>query len=151
MKISLHVSLFIFLFILYTRKYNLRVKTLVNLTMWKMERRTALHKMCATSPSSVNMQSVLSYLYCQTYLSNSSWHYGPYGSLWTGMSPTKYYMDRSPQNIIWTEAKLKSIYYFMGDRPVHKLPFGSKCHELFVILYSIHANLSDDMFLLLYI
>jgi len=56
-----------------------------------------------------------------------------------------------PQNIIWTEAKLRSIYYFVGDRPVHKLPFGPKCHELFVILYSIHANLSDDMFLLLYI
>ena len=50
-----------------------------------------------------------------------------------------------PQNIIWTEAKLRSIYYFVGDRPVHKLPFGPKCHELFVILYSIHANLSDDM------
>ena len=32
-----------------------------------------------------------------------------------------------PQNIIWTEAK------FVGDRPVHKLPFGPKCHELFVI------------------
>ena len=44
-------------------------------------------------------------------------------------------------------AKLRSIYYFVGDRPVHKLPFGPKCHELFVILYSIHANLSDDMFL----
>jgi hypothetical protein len=55
------------------------------------------------------------------------------------------------QNIIWTEAKLRSIYYFVGDRPVHKLPFGPKCHELFVILYLIHANLSDDMFLLLYI
>jgi len=35
-----------------------------------------------------------------------------------------------PQNIIWTEAK-----YFVGDRPVHKLPFGPKCYELFVILY----------------
>ena len=37
-----------------------------------------------------------------------------------------------PQNIIWTEAKLRSIYYFVGDRPVHKLSFGPKCHELFV-------------------
>jgi hypothetical protein len=27
-----------------------------------------------------------------------------------------------PQNIIWTEAKLRSIYYFVGDRPVHLLP-----------------------------
>ena len=47
--------------------------------------------------------------------------------------------------------KLRSIYYFVGDRPVHKLPYGQKCHELFVILYSIHANLSDDMFLVLFI
>ena len=45
-----------------------------------------------------------------------------------------------PQNIIWTEAKLRSIYYFVGDRPVHKLPFGPKCHELFVILYSLHVR-----------
>jgi hypothetical protein len=33
----------------------------------------------------------------------------------------------------------------VGDRPVHKLPFGPKCHEPFVILYSILANLSDGM------
>ena len=47
------------------------------------------------------------------------------------------------QNIIWTEAKLRSTYYFVGDRPVHELPFGPKYHELFVILYSLHANLSS--------
>jgi len=58
------------------------------------------------------------------------------------MSPTKYYMDRSEAEV---------LYYFVDDRPVHKLPFGPKCNELFFILYSIHANLSDDMFLLLYI
>ena len=51
-----------------------------------------------------------------------------------------------PQNIIWIEEKLRSIYYFVGDILVHKLPFGPKCHELFVILYTILANLSDDMF-----
>jgi hypothetical protein len=56
-----------------------------------------------------------------------------------------------PQNIIWTEAMLKFIYYIVGDRPVYKLPFGPKCHELFLMLYSILANLSDDMFLLLYV
>jgi hypothetical protein len=56
-----------------------------------------------------------------------------------------------PQNNIWTEAKLRLIYYFVGDRPVRKLSSGLKCHELFVILYSILANLSDDLFLLLYI
>jgi hypothetical protein len=51
-----------------------------------------------------------------------------------------------PQSIIWTEMKLRSIYYFVGDGLVHKLPLGPKYHEIFVILYSIHANLSDNMF-----
>ena len=46
-----------------------------------------------------------------------------------------------PQNIIWTEVKLRSIHYFVGDIQVHKLLFGQKCHELFAILYSIHANM----------
>jgi hypothetical protein len=58
------------------------------------------------------------------------------------------FMDRDVTHKILYGPK-RSIYYFVGDRPVHKLPFGPKCHELFVILYSIHANLSDDMFLLL--
>ena len=52
-----------------------------------------------------------------------------------------YELGCHPQNIIWTEPKLRPIYYFVGDRPVHKLPFGPKCHELFAILYSIVANL----------
>ena len=34
----------------------------------------------------------------------------------------------------------------VGDRPVLRLLFGPRCHELFVILYSIHTNLSDNMF-----
>ena len=38
------------------------------------------------------------------------------------------------------------VICFVGDRPVHKLPFDPKCHDLFVISYSILANLSDDMF-----
>ena len=36
------------------------------------------------------------------YIANSSWHWGSYGSIWTGPSPKKYYMDRSfrgPYNI----------------------------------------------------
>jgi hypothetical protein len=47
-----------------------------------------------------------------------------------------------PQNIIWTEAKLRSIYYYVGDRPVYKLPFGPKCHELFVILHELFDKYS---------
>jgi hypothetical protein len=49
-----------------------------------------------------------------------------------------------PQNIIWTEAKLRSIYYFVGDRPVHKLSFGQKCHELFVILCATDQSYSNQ-------
>ena len=50
------------------------------------------------------------------------------------------FMDRDVTHkiCIWTEAKLRSIYYFVGDRPVHKMPFGPKCHELLLILYLIH-------------
>jgi hypothetical protein len=62
---------------------------------------------------------------------------------------TVYGPECHPKNSIWTEAKLRSIYYLVGDRPVHKLPFGRKCHEIFVILYSILANLSDDMLFVL--
>ena len=52
---------------------------------------------------------------------------------------------------------LRAIWQFMDRDVTHKilygpkLAFGLKCHELFVILYSLQANLSDDMFLLLYI
>ena len=31
----------------------------------------------------------------------------------------------------------------VGDRPVHKLPFGPKCRELFVILYFASINKSN--------
>jgi hypothetical protein len=51
------------------------------------------------------------------YYTNSSWHWGPYGSLWTGLSPPKYYMD-------WS-----------------KLPFVQKWHELLVILYTTDQKL----------
>jgi hypothetical protein len=43
--------------------------------------------------------------------------------------------DRFVTHKIVYGPSLRSIYYFVGDRPVHKLPFGPKCHELFVILY----------------
>ena len=29
------------------------------------------------------------------YIANSSWHWGSYGSIWTGPSPKKYYMHRN--------------------------------------------------------
>ena len=33
------------------------------------------------------------------YIANSSWHWGSYGSIWTGPSPKQYYMDRSLRSI----------------------------------------------------
>jgi hypothetical protein len=56
------------------------------------------------------------------------------------------------RSVYWWRSEAEvHIQFCAGDRPVHKLPIAPKCHELFVILYSIHVNLSDDMFLLLYI
>jgi hypothetical protein len=59
------------------------------------------------------------------------------------------------QYIIRTEEKLRSIYYFVGDRPVHKLPFGPKCHELFVILYKctqyMQIRLGRHVFVIVYL
>jgi hypothetical protein len=51
-------------------------------------------------------------------IANSSWHWGSYGSIWTGPSPKKYYMDRSfrdPYNIFLVTDR--SIYCHMtrGD------------------------------------
>ena len=48
------------------------------------------------------------------YIANSSWHWGSYGSIWTGLSPKNYYMDRSfwgPYNIFWVTDR--SIYCHM--------------------------------------
>ena len=45
-------------------------------------------------PVSLVAQSSPSYINHQ-YIVNSSWHWGSYGSIWTGPSPNKYYMDRS--------------------------------------------------------
>jgi hypothetical protein len=47
-----------------------------------------------------------------------------------------------PQNIMKPEAE--GHIMFWGDRPVHKLPFGQKCHELFVILYTTDQNYSNQ-------
>ena len=46
------------------------------------------------------------------YIANSSWHWGSYGSIWTGLSPKKYYMDQS----FWGPYN-----FFFGDGPVHIL------------------------------
>jgi hypothetical protein len=48
------------------------------------------------------------------YIANSSWHWGSYGSIWTGPLPKKYYMDRSfwgPYNIFMVTDR--SIYSHM--------------------------------------
>ena len=46
------------------------------------------------------------------------------------------YMDRSvSKKILYGSQKLRSIYYFFGDGPVHihVLPYDPQCHELFAM------------------
>ena len=44
------------------------------------------------------------------------------------------YMDQSvTKTILYKPQKLRSIYYFFGDGPVHILPYDPQCHELFAI------------------
>ena len=46
------------------------------------------------------------------------------------------YMDRSvTKQILYGPKLLRSISYFLGDEPVHILPYDQKRHELFAILY----------------
>ena len=78
-------------------------------------------------------------------IANSSCHFGSYGSIWTGPSPKKYYMDlRSfgPNNILF------------GDGPVHILPYDPQCHELFAIyqLYQMRLKFKKKlMFVYLFV
>jgi hypothetical protein len=55
------------------------------------------------------------------------------------------YMDRSvTKKILYGPQKLRSIYYFFGDGPVHILPYDPQCHELFE-LFAILYFLSKIM------
>ena len=47
-------------------------------------------------------------------IANSSCHFGSYGSIWTGPSPKKYYMD-------------------LTFGPYNILPYDPQCHELFAM------------------
>jgi hypothetical protein len=52
-------------------------------------------------------------------IANSSWHLRSYGSIWTGPSPKKYYMDLrnfGPYNIFWVTDR--SIYCQKRGNPV---------------------------------
>ena len=61
-------------------------------------------------------------------IANTSCHFGSYGSIWTGPSPKKYYMD------------LRSFgpYNIFGDGPLHILPYDPQCHELFAIYWPVN-------------
>ena len=61
---------------------------------------------------------------CSLYR-NSSWHWGSYGSIWTGPSPNKYYMTYA------SEVHILLLWWRTG----HILPYDPKWHELFAILY----------------
>ena len=52
------------------------------------------------------------------------------------------YMDRSvTKKMLYEPKKLRSIYYFFGDGPVHILPYDPQCHELFAIYIHIIVDL----------
>ena len=77
-------------------------------------------------------------------IANTSCHFGSYGSIWTGPSPKKYYMDlRSfgPYNIflvmdrsIYCHMTLSAMNYLLYIYiHIHILPYDPECHELFSI------------------
>jgi hypothetical protein len=66
------------------------------------------------------------------YLTNCSWQWEPYGSLWTGLSPTKLYKDRSEAEIFVPGQ------YNVFFRILSELVFGLR--------YTIAKNMSSDIF-----
>ena len=53
-------------------------------------------------------------------IANSSCHFGSYGSIWTGLSPKKYYMD------LRSFGPYTCNIFLVTDRSIY-------CHELFAI------------------
>jgi hypothetical protein len=63
------------------------------------------------------------------YIANSSWHWGSYGSIWTGPSPKKYYMDRS----------FHIVFFFIYDFDPNK------------IIYEYHWCVYIYLYIILYV
>ena len=62
------------------------------------------------------------------------------------------YMDRSvTKKISYGPQKLRSIYYFFGDGPVHILPYDPQCHELFAIYVTFCHIVAVGIILRLYV
>jgi hypothetical protein len=55
------------------------------------------------------------------YYTNSSWHWGPCGSLWTDLSPPKYYMDKSETETVILPRKDNHILQYWFHAPFLKL------------------------------
>ena len=62
------------------------------------------------------------------HFTNKTWLWGQYGNR----------LGSPSYNVIWSEAKLKSIYHYILDWPVRKLHFLRK-YFLFLILYQIYG------------
>ena len=68
-------------------------------------------------------------------IENSSCHFGSYGSIWT---------VPSPQKILYGPQKLRSIYYFFCDGPVHILPY-DPLSAMNYLLYIYHQYISVNI------
>jgi hypothetical protein len=65
-------------------------------------------------------------------ITNSSWHFGPNGSLWTGLSPP---------NIIWTSASLRLLNStFLKLLFLQAIPFNQIFHEMKNIIFKWLTN-----------
>jgi hypothetical protein len=76
-------------------------------------------------------------------IANSLCHFGSYGSIWTGPSPKKYYMDlRSfgPYNIFLVTDR--SIYCHMTLSAMNYLLYNSACWSSIIQRSSSHKNIT---------
>jgi hypothetical protein len=67
-------------------------------------RQTTTGAQCENHTDFEYAECSLQNVYTRTICIKCSWHWGSYGSIWTGSSPQKYYMDESfwgPFNIFW--------------------------------------------------
>jgi hypothetical protein len=81
-------------------------------TYWQLQRTECLD--IVNFMFCLNNMHIFVHTHTHIYIGNSSWHWGSYGSIWTGKSPKKYYMDRifwGPYNIFLVTDR--SIYCHM--------------------------------------
>ena len=81
-------------------------------------------------------------------IANSSCHFGSYGSIWTGPSPKKYYMDLSfsPYNILPYDPQYHELFamYIIPRKP-STCPKSLKPYHIW-LRQTCDSNFSDDVY-----